>query len=150
MCLASGLLMRRICQIAKVFLAAFLGAMPAFATHVAVLETIAASDVKERVSLSDRQYLTNILREQAVMELPVEQNYTIMTRENINAMLPPPAAAGGGASRGREARHSAPDGNASATTAPNARTASVSIRSAWKRRRGMRLRLVRDALNCEC
>ena len=89
MCLASGLLMRRICQIAKVFLAAFLGAMPAFATHVAVLETIAASDVKERVSLSDRQYLTNILREQAVMELPVEQNYTIMTRENINAMLPP-------------------------------------------------------------
>lgn len=89
MCLASGLLMRQICQIAKVFLAVFLGAMPAFATHVAVLETIAASDVKERVSLSDRQYLTNILREQAVMELPVEQNYTIMTRENINAMLPP-------------------------------------------------------------
>ncbi len=89
MCLASGLLMDRICQIAKAFLAVFLAAMPAFATHVAVLETIAASDVKERVSLSDRQYLTNILREQAVMELPVEQNYTIMTRENINAMLPP-------------------------------------------------------------
>ena len=81
--------MDRICQIAKAFLAVFLAAMPAFATHVAVLETIAASDVKERVSLSDRQYLTNILREQAVMELPVEQNYTIMTRENINAMLPP-------------------------------------------------------------
>ena len=59
------------------------------ATHVAVLETIADASVKDNVQLSDRQYLTNVLREQAVMELPVEQNFTIMTRENINAMLPP-------------------------------------------------------------
>lgn len=61
----------------------------AMATHVAVLETIADASVKDNVQLSDRQYLTNVLREQAVMELPVEQNFTIMTRENINAMLPP-------------------------------------------------------------
>lgn len=61
----------------------------AFATYVAVLETVAMPDVKEKVSLSDRQFLTNVLREQAVQELPVEQNFTIMTRENINAMLPP-------------------------------------------------------------
>lgn len=76
-----------VCQ--KILLAAALFAMPALATHVAVLETIADASVKDNVQLSDRQYLTNILREQAVMELPVEQNYTIMTRENINAMLPP-------------------------------------------------------------
>lgn len=76
-----------VCQ--KILLAAALLAIPVFATHVAVLETIASSEVKDKVSLSDRQYLTNVLREQAVMELPVEQNYTIMTRENINAMLPP-------------------------------------------------------------
>lgn len=60
-----------------------------FAAYVAVLETVAAPDVTEKVSLSDRQFLTNVLREQAVMELPAEQNFTIMTRENINAMLPP-------------------------------------------------------------
>ena len=61
----------------------------AFAVHVAVLETTSDESAKEGVSLSDRQYLTNVLREQAVLELPAEQNYTIMTRENINAMLPP-------------------------------------------------------------
>ena len=61
----------------------------AFATHVAVLETMADGDAKDSVSLLDRQYLTNVLREQAVKELPAEQNYTIMTRENISAMLPP-------------------------------------------------------------
>lgn len=60
-----------------------------FATHIAVLETGADPGVKDRVTLPDRQYLTNVLREQAVKELPASQNYTIMTRENINAMLPP-------------------------------------------------------------
>ena len=60
-----------------------------FATHVAVLETGADESAKDKVSLSDRQYLTNVLREQAVKELPAVQNYTIMTRENISAMLPP-------------------------------------------------------------
>lgn len=60
-----------------------------FAKYVAVLETIANQEAKESVTLSDRQYLTNVLREEAVKILPMEQNYTIMTRENINAMLPP-------------------------------------------------------------
>ena len=59
------------------------------ATHVAVLETMADGDAKNTVSLTDRQYLTNVLREQAVLELTAEENYTIMTRENISAMLPP-------------------------------------------------------------
>ena len=59
------------------------------AVHVAVLETAADPGVKNKVSLTDRQYLTNVLREQAVKELPASQNYTIMTRENITAMLPP-------------------------------------------------------------
>ena len=59
------------------------------ATYVAVLETSADASAKEGVSLSDRQYLTNVLREQAVKELPAVQNYTIMTRENIQQMLPP-------------------------------------------------------------
>ena len=61
----------------------------AFATYVAVLETAADGSAKDSVSLLDRQYLTNVLREQAVKELTAEENYTIMTRENINAMLPP-------------------------------------------------------------
>ena len=61
----------------------------AFATYVAVLETAVDSKVKNKVSLSDRQYLTNVLREEAVKQLPATQNYTIMTRENILQMLPP-------------------------------------------------------------
>ena len=61
----------------------------AMAAFVAVLETMADGDAKDSVSILDRQYLTNVLREQAVKELPAELNFTIMTRENINAMLPP-------------------------------------------------------------
>ena len=60
--------------------------LPAFATHVAVLETTAAKDV---ITLEEKQYLTDILRSEAVKSLPAEQNYTIMTRENISMMLPP-------------------------------------------------------------
>lgn len=56
-------------------------------TYVAVLETMA--DNKESLTLSERQYLTNILREQAVKTLPASDGFTIMTRENINMMLPP-------------------------------------------------------------
>ena len=59
------------------------------AAFVAVLETGADLLIKDKVSLADRQYLTNVLREQAVKELPATENYTIMTRENITAMLPP-------------------------------------------------------------
>lgn len=61
----------------------------ALATHVAVLETMADGDAKDSVSLLDRQYLTNVMREQAMKELPARQGFTIMTRENISAMLPP-------------------------------------------------------------
>ena len=61
----------------------------AFATHVAVLETGVDLAVKKKVTLSDRLYLTNVLREEAVKQLPAEEGYTIMTRENISAMLPP-------------------------------------------------------------
>lgn len=72
---------------AFLFLLAF--SSNACAMYVAVLETVADERAKDSVSLSDRQYLTNVLREQAVRELPATQNYTIMTRDNINAMLPP-------------------------------------------------------------
>ena len=61
-------------------------ALPAFATHVAVLETTAAKGV---LTLEEKQYLTDVLRSEAVKALPAEQNYTIMTRENISVMLPP-------------------------------------------------------------
>lgn len=60
-----------------------------FAKYVAVLETAADSAVKSIVSFGERQYLTNVLREKAVRVLPAELNFTIMTRENINVMLPP-------------------------------------------------------------
>ena len=66
----------------------FMFASSAFAAiHVAVLETIASNS--DLMTLSERQYLTNILREQAVKALPSDENYIIMTRENINMMLPP-------------------------------------------------------------
>ena len=61
----------------------------AMAAHVAVLETGVDQSVKKKVKLSDRQYLTNVLREEAVKQLPAEDDYTIMTRDNISAMLPP-------------------------------------------------------------
>ena len=59
------------------------------AAYVAVLETMADGDAKDSVSLLDRLYLTNVLREQAIKELPAKQGFTIMTRENIQQMLPP-------------------------------------------------------------
>lgn len=59
------------------------------AKYVAVLETLADPAAKDIVSLSDRTYLTDVLRSEAVKILPAEQNFTIMTRENISAMLPP-------------------------------------------------------------
>ncbi|MCQ2098510.1 MAG: PEGA domain-containing protein [Fibrobacter sp.] len=61
----------------------------AMAKFVAVLETGSDIASKEIISDSDRRYITNVLREQAVKVLPAAQNFTIMTRENINAMLPP-------------------------------------------------------------
>ena len=61
----------------------------AMAAHVAVLETGADPALKKKVKLSDRQYLTNVLREEAVKQLPADEDFTIMTRDNISAMLPP-------------------------------------------------------------
>lgn len=61
--------------------------MVAAATHVAVLETVAAKE--SRVSVQECRYMTDELRNAALKVLPAEQNYTIMTRENISVMLPP-------------------------------------------------------------
>ena len=69
-----------------IFACLLLFAYPAFAAYVAVLETIAAKNV---VTFEEKQYLTDVLRSEAVKALPAEQNFTIMTRENIIAMLPP-------------------------------------------------------------
>ena len=73
----------------KLLVLLLLFSIQSFATYVAVLETAADGSAKDSVPLLDRQYLTNVLREQAVKELTAEENFTIMTRENINAMLPP-------------------------------------------------------------
>ena len=74
------------CNNKFIFLLLALLVAPALATHVAVLETVSGSDV---VTLGEKQYLTDVLRSEAIKVLHAEQNYTIMTRENINAMLPP-------------------------------------------------------------
>ena len=67
---------------------AFLLLVPCFvfAKYMAVLETLSPNDLLTR---QEKLYLTDILRGQAVYILPAEQNWTIMTRENINVMLPP-------------------------------------------------------------
>jgi len=67
----------------------FFPSVNASAAYVAVLETAADGSAKDSVPFLDRQYLTNVLRQQAIKELPAAQNYTIMTRENIQQMLPP-------------------------------------------------------------
>ena len=74
-------------HIFKIFMLTLLLAEASFAKFVAVLETVA--DNKDVMTMTERQYLTNMLREQAVQELPAELNFTIMTRENIMMMLPP-------------------------------------------------------------
>ena len=71
------------------FLFVLLFTVDVWATYVAVLETVAEDDVKELISPSDRHYLTNVLREMAVKQLPATLSYTIMTQENILEMLPP-------------------------------------------------------------
>ena len=70
----------------KIILAVVLFAVPVLATYVAVLETIGES---KELGHADRLYLTDRLREVAVKTLPAYMGYTIMTRENINEMLPP-------------------------------------------------------------
>lgn len=54
------------------------------AQYVAVLETVA--DKEAQMSGAEARYLTDELRKQALTALP---GYTIMTRENIQALLPP-------------------------------------------------------------
>lgn len=56
------------------------------ATHVAVLETVSEKDV---IGRSEKMFLTDKLRDRAKAVLPAYMGYVIMTRENINAMLPP-------------------------------------------------------------
>ena len=72
----------------RAVLLAFLLFFPCFvsAKYMAVLETLSPNDLLTR---QEKLYLTDILRGQAVYILPAEQNWTIMTRENINVMLPP-------------------------------------------------------------
>ena len=58
-----------------------------FAKSIAVLETVA--DSKDLVPVSDLQNMTKVFRERAVQELPAKLDYTVMTRENVKAKLPP-------------------------------------------------------------
>ena len=67
-------------------LVAFLTATGFAATHVAVLETISENGV---IGRSEKMFLTDKIRERAKAVLPAYMGYIVMTRENINAMLPP-------------------------------------------------------------
>ena len=55
-------------------------------THVAVLETISEKGV---IGRSEKMFLTDELRKRANVILPEYMGFVVMTRENINAMLPP-------------------------------------------------------------
>ena len=70
----------------KIFLAILFALLKAFAAYVAVLETIGDPNTLDR---NERLVLTDKLRQIAVTTLPNYMGYTIMTRENINVMLPP-------------------------------------------------------------
>ncbi|MBR4348498.1 MAG: hypothetical protein IKP90_06115 [Fibrobacter sp.] len=66
-------------------LIAFLAEASFAATYIAVLETVSQTDLLDR---SEKNFLTDKLREKAKGVLPDDKGYVIMTRENINAMLP--------------------------------------------------------------
>lgn len=68
------------------FFIAFFSVASFASTHVAVLETISEKDI---IGRSEKVFLTDKLREMAKTVLPDYMGYVIMTRENINAMLPP-------------------------------------------------------------
>lgn len=59
---------------------------PLFAKYVAILETTGGNEFG--ISRNERQFITDDLRAEAVTQLK-SYDYTIMTRENIQAMLPP-------------------------------------------------------------
>jgi hypothetical protein len=61
-------------------------AAPPLLKHVAVFETL--TDADSVLSDAELNYLTNELRKQAVTYLPVGE-YSVMTRDNIMALLPP-------------------------------------------------------------
>ena len=66
---------------------ALLAVVPGFAaTYVAVVETVAENGA---IGHSERLFLTDKLRERAKMVLPAYMVFFIMTRENIQQMLPP-------------------------------------------------------------
>jgi len=67
-------------------LVAFLAVASMAAKHVAVLETISEKDI---IGRSEKIFLTDKLRERAKAVLPAYMGYVVMTRENINVMLPP-------------------------------------------------------------
>lgn len=70
-----------------IFLFTFLlVSMASATTHVAVLETISEKDV---IGRSEKMFLTDELRKRANAILPEYMGFIVMTRENINAMLPP-------------------------------------------------------------
>lgn len=54
-------------------------------TYVAVLETISEN---QTIGLSEKLFITDKLREKAQQILPVDMGFTIMTRENIEELLP--------------------------------------------------------------
>lgn len=56
------------------------------ATHVAVLETTSEQGI---IGRSEKMFLTDKFRDRAKAVLPAYMGFVIMTRENINAMLPP-------------------------------------------------------------
>jgi len=70
----------------RFFLLALFFVANCFAAHVAVLETIQTDGDLDR---RECQFLTDKLRQMAVMTLPSAEGWTIMTRENISEMLPP-------------------------------------------------------------
>ena len=70
----------------RLFLLALFFVANCFAAHVAVLETI---QMDGNLDNRECQFLTDKLRQMAVMSLPSAEGWTIMTRENISEMLPP-------------------------------------------------------------
>ena len=71
----------------RIFICAILClCLNSFATFIAVLETVS---IDKALTPTECRFLTDELRAQAGAALPAYMNYTIMTRENINVMLPP-------------------------------------------------------------
>lgn len=69
-----------------IVLSVLISCIHSFAAFVAVLETVS---IDNAISPAECRFLTDELRAQAGVALPAYMNYTIMTRENINVMLPP-------------------------------------------------------------